>query len=453
MRHLVVLYKRNANDTARPITIATPINAALAVDLNKNGIRDANEPVIVQGHEPWDDTGADGLFDKDEPGYDPITNPDPNHDDYDYAINPNGTEKNHHFETGEPFKDFGIDGVAGTKQIAQGGFDVGEGDGKFSMPAGAQAFYNADPHGAIHGWSPTPGGALDDDALTRLDAWVDGGVRDLFNFTVVGNHLVGAFASRLRPDGRQVKSTAFYNQFESLPGVDPTYFRPEDVLWADVARVTHLRYGNVDASAQDILNGDGMHVGTAAQILTRVLTSFYFVTSRWPDADRLLTDDALSDPETTTKNEQGTSCELNGRCEKIFTGPKTNRTGPIAITLPPGYALEENRKRNVRYPVLFVLHGYGQDPRDLEPAAILYNNRTNASDHSYATRLPKIIVVYVDGRCRIGPDGKPECVRGTFYLNAARPGGPQMEDWFAEVIDYVDANYRTLGPSDVDDVE
>ena len=46
-----------------------------------------------------EDTGLDGLMDKDEPGYDPVTNPDPDHDDYHYDPNKptdysgiNGTE-------------------------------------------------------------------------------------------------------------------------------------------------------------------------------------------------------------------------------------------------------------------------------------------------------------------------------------------------------------------------
>ena len=85
-------------------------------------------------------------------------------------------------------------------------------------------------------------------------------------------------------------------------------------------------------------------------------------------------------PRRRTKNELGVACELAGHCEKYFTGPTTQRTGPIAITLPPGYAIEANRARNVRYPVLFILHGYGQDPRDLEAtAAVTDNYRTIAS--------------------------------------------------------------------------
>src|SRR5262249_14314880 len=157
-----------------------------------------------------------------------------------------------------------------------------------------------------------------------------------------------------------------------------------------------------------------------------------------------------------------------GRCEKIFTGPKTNRTGPIAITLPPGYALEENRQRDVRYPVVYVLHGYGQDPRDLEALALITNNFMNDGQRSYASRLPKFIVVYVDGRCRVPENGTgtitgaPECYQGTFYLDSPRNDaskggpyglGPQLETWMKEVMDYIDTNYRTMAPSDVDVLE
>ncbi len=435
---------------------AIPLNPALAVDLNKNGVRDFDEPVIRSGHEPWDDTGADGLFDAQEPGYDPVTNPDPNQDDYDNVINPNGDEKNHRFETGEPFKDVGLDGVMGTPQIAAGGFDQGEGDAKFTLTNGLQNFYAQDPHQIIHRWATNvPGGAFDDDALSRLSVWTDGGVRDLFNFGTVANHLVGALTSRRRADGRPIKSAAYYNNFENLPGGGGNInaYQPENVLWADVPQVAMMRYGNVDASDQVISQGDGQHVGTATQILFRLETSFYFAAAGWPDADRTRTLDSIESPETTTVNELGPMCEMQGRCEKFFTGAKTKRTGPIAVTLPPGYALEENRKRDLRYPVLYVLHGYGQDPRDLEAVAILFNNRVNSGEKSYVRRLPKFIIVYVDGRCRIGQDGKPECVRGTFYMNSARPGGVQLDSWFDEVVDYIDQNYRTLGPSDVDVIE
>src|SRR5207253_1966675 len=123
--------------------------------------------------------------------------------------------------------------------------------------------------------------------LGRVNAWLDGGVRDLFNFGVIGDQLLGAFASRKRADGRPLKSTTFYNNFENLPGGggDINLFQPENVLWQDVPQVGMMRYGNVDATDAQVAQGDGQHVGTATQILFRIETSFYFAAAGWPDAD------------------------------------------------------------------------------------------------------------------------------------------------------------------------
>jgi len=57
----------------------------ISEDLNNNTIEDTEDAnrnnVFIPDEE---DTGLDGLFDVDEPGYDPITNPDPNGDDWYY---------------------------------------------------------------------------------------------------------------------------------------------------------------------------------------------------------------------------------------------------------------------------------------------------------------------------------------------------------------------------------
>lgn len=452
-----------------------PSEVTLAVDLNGNGVRDFGEPVIRQGEEPYTDTGIDGVADANEPGYDPLANPDPNGDDYDFQLNPNGTENDHVYELGEPFEDVGVDGVANTPQQGQGGYDVGEGDGVFTLTTGAQRLYGNDPHSMLHGRTTPPGGPIDATALRRLTFWADGGVRDMANFAATGNHLLGAVASLHESDGTQVRSSAFYNNFENLPGCDPTNpdaYLAVNVLWQDVARAAHMRYGYVDATPAMIALGDGQHVGTATQALDRIVTSFYFTSQAWPDADFTLADsldtvdgpDAGGNAETTTINSlcdatnMSTCCELAGHCETYFTGPQTQRKGPLGITLPPGYALEANRLGNKRYPVLFVLHGYGQDPRDLEALAAVTGNYQNDSTRSAATRLAKSIAVYVDGRCRIDPvTNEPECIEGTFYVNSNRVvnGHPvgRLDDWFEEVMTYVDQNYRTMGPSDVDVVE
>jgi hypothetical protein len=437
----------------------TPDDVALAVDLNGNGQRDFGEPVLSQGAEPWNDTGTDGLFDQDEPGYDPVTNPDPNQDDYDFQLNPNGTENNHRYDVGEPFFDYGLDGVPGTLQQAHGGYDYGEGDGKFTMSNGVVNFYAVDPHSILHQWSTNlPGGPMTDSELLRFDVWSDGGVRDLFNFAAVANHLQGAISSRLKSDGTQLRSTAFYNGFDKLPGQvvgDEAAFNAYNMTWADLVDDPGVRYGTVDATPAMIAAGDGQHVGTPAQLLDRITATLFFAAQHWPDADRTLTELTSADPETTTKNVLGTACEISpaGQCITNFTGPVTGRTGPIIIQLPPGYGLAENQKRDVRYPVVFVLHGYGQTPQDLEAVAVVSTNFMDDASKSAATRLAKFILVYVDGRCRVGADGYPECIEGTFWLNSTRPHGALMDSWFDEVVAYIDQNYRTMGPSDVDWVE
>jgi len=449
---------------------AYPLSLALAVDLNKNGVRDENEPVIRSGHEPWSDTGTDGLADAQEPGYDPVNNPDPNGDDYDPYINPTGTENDHRYQLGEPFQDVGLDGVANT---AGSPFDKGEGDGVFTMASGLQNFLSVDPHSILRGWTNASAGqtTMSDDDLQRFSIWSDGGVRDLFNFAAVATHFEGALSTRRTSDGHALQPVAFYDNFNMLPGQDET--QPDNFIasmtrWADLAASPSLRYGTVDATPAQISQGDGQHVGTGAQILYRLEAAFYFVAHQWPDADRLLTNVVSDNPETQTANvlcagaDISSCCEMNGHCEGVFTGTSSGRTGPFAVTLPPGYANEDNRLRNVRYPVVFVLHGYGQNPDDLEALQLISNNFMNDGTVSYERRLGKFIAVYVDGRCREGtapsgwqpgspgtPQGQPECIQGGFYLDSARPGGALFDTWFDELVQYVDQNYRTLPPTDV----
>jgi hypothetical protein len=435
----------------------TPDNVALAVDLNGNGLRDIGEPVLQQGIEPWSDTGPDGIFDVDEPGYDAVNNPDPNQDDYDFQLNPNGTENNHRYDKGEPFLDYGLDGVKGTKQQSEGGYDLGEGDKKFTMAQGLTNFYAVDPHSILAQTSTDlPSGPMTDDELLRFDIWSDGGVRDLFNFGGVANHLEGAIANRRRADGTQLRTTAFYDGFDALPGQilgQENLYSIYNMVWPDLVDSPSLRYGTIDATPALIAEGDGQHVGTATQILNRITTSLFFSAQHWPDADHTVSELTSQDPETSTKNPAGLACEVQGLCNVNFTGPVTKRTGPILIQMPPGYALEANVKNDVRYPVIYVLHGYGQTPEDLQAIAVVSTNFMNDSSKSAATRLAKFILVYVDGRCRVAADGWPECIRGTFWLNSDRPHGGQVDTWFDEVVDYVDQNYRTMPPSDVNVLE
>jgi hypothetical protein len=432
-----------------------PVNLMLAVDLNKNGVRDQGEPVIRMGHERYDDCGADALCNAQEPGYDAVTNPDPNQDDYDYQLNPSGLEGNHRWDAGEKYDDHGLDGVPSTAALNI--HDRGEGDGKYTEAPGLSNFYANDPHAILSGrTTQVPGGPVTDDALRRIDILSDGGIRDLFNFANVSSHLAGQLHARRDASGLPLRSVAFYNGFQALPGVnkDPLYFVPTDIRWADIADMPTVRYGDIDATPAMIDQGDGQHVGSVSQLLARLETTFFYVAKAWPDADRTQTEEARENAATTTKNpalgKEQLDCEISGRCEHIFEGPTTKRVGPIAVSLPPGYSLQQNVDRNTRYPVMYVLHGYGQDPRDLEAVAIFTNNFMNVAQRSSATRLAKFIIVYVDGRCRVRADGKPECIRGTFYMDSARSEGAKLDSWFDEVVDFVDQTYRTMPTTEVE---
>ena len=142
--------------------------------------------------------------------------------------------------------------------------------------------------------------------------------------------------------------------------------------------------------------------------------------------------------------------------ELTFTSPTTGRVNPYAISLPPGYNKPENANR--RYPVVYFLHGYGQQPDDLVGLSGVFAVNMITSE-PIETRFQKYIIVYVDGRCRPNKDGTPvdptgdRCEGGTFYLDAPLGGLARMETNMMDLMDYVDANYRTKAPSAAQVVE
>jgi len=94
-----------------------------------------------------------------------------------------------------------------------------------------------------------------------------------------------------------------------------------------------------------------------------------------------------------------------------------------------------------------VLHGYGQQPSDLVALAAQATSAMTTAQPA-ATRVQKMILVFVDGRCVPGGDGVPVpaggdgCEEGTFYLNS--PGGQvAMEQNLLDLIGFVDKTFRT----------
>lgn len=412
-----------------------PVQILLAVDYNGNGRRDPGEAVILQTSEPYADHGVDGLPDAKEPGYDPVKNPDPAGDNYHYLKNPGGTEGNGRYDAGEPYVDAGLDGIKGsgcdigTKEQPgrPGCFDHGEGNGQFDMNPGLVSWLRHDPHTLLD--------ALSDDARGRLDIYYDAGLRDFFNAQVSTNALFGALAAR--GDG-----AVLFDGFPVMQGLQPgseTRFDPLGVDVRPLGRRAFVRYGNPEATAAQVADtGDGRHVGTVIQALNRALVLFRFLLTRWPDPD--LEPQSTDDPRLTPKG-------------LTFT-MKNGRKTPYGLLLPPGYFEPQNADRT--YPVVYMGHGYGMDPEDLASGTgqIILNFMADANEQK---RLPKAIMVFIDGRCR--PEGEvPKgpvdaagdlCEEGGFYTD--HPEGPYQGEGMIEELDaYLRKQYRLRPPAEVE---
>jgi len=371
-----------------------PVEVTLAIDLDGNGRRDSGEPVLMQDREPFEDVGPDGLASTDEPGYDAASNPDPSGDDWHAEHNPLGREGDGRWQEGEPYDDLGLDGVAG-----RGPHDLGEGNGRFDRNPAWDRFEAHDPHRL-----------LQQADLSRLDIYADVGLRDHLGFYEPSL----SFAGVLRELGRDV---GVYRQFESLGG--GRSYDPLKVDFNDLERDVLLVYGDPDATPSEINAGDGGHVGSPAQMLNRLLTAFKYASDRWPGGDR----------------EQVTGLARSEQHSYVSTA--AGREIGYLIFLPPGYDRE-----GTTYPVLYLLHGSGMAPGDLQVADYLLEI------YMADGRLQKFIVVYPDGRCLPG-----ECNSGNFYVdqNGGWVDGRDYESAFvADLVDHVDATYKTKASEEVE---
>jgi hypothetical protein len=404
------------------VPATNPAELLLAVDLNGNKKRDPGEPVITNAYEPFSDVGTDGIASKNEPGYDPVTNPDPDGDDYHPIRNPLGTEGNAEYDQGEPFSDYGLDGVQGTCQQGSGPncYDYGEGNGKWDLSPNTQRWYDNDLMHRLAAMTP--------EQRHHMSLWFDAGIRDFLNNSVAANAAIGkAMATYSLPFG-------VYDNFSILDGgTNDLSYDFLSVPWKDLPKDGFLRYGDPDATPDKITMGDGRHVGTANQIIYRAQTAFGWMNQRWPDGD------------TSDTYDGGQIIK-----DLTFTSPTTGRVNPYGIFLPPGYNKPENADK--RYPVIYFLHGYGQEPKDLVDLSSVFALNMIASN-PIESRFQKFIIVYVDGRCRPNMDGTPVdqtgdlCEGGTFYMDAPLGGLARMEQNMLDLMDYVDANYRTKAPS------
>ncbi|MCB9527247.1 MAG: hypothetical protein R3F65_04045 [bacterium] len=361
-----------------------PSEIVFAVDLDGNGRRDTYEPVIRNMYEPFDDVGCDGVPSTEEPGYDPILRPDPAGDDYDWYENPLGTEGNWMYDTyeacagdgAEPYRDHGLDGVPGTPQLADGGYDHGEGNGQFDYNPNYARFLER-TGGLIYQ-------RLSPDERARLRVWTDGGIRDLFNFATAGNHWMG----RLQAGGQNVR---IYDDFPRImpPGVVGPYLpnpRTHDPF-GQLGQSVFIRYGDPHATDEEVLQtNNGEHVGTTNEALSRFMSMYDWVHNRWEHLDYPPLSSGFGSQSETV----------------FFQSERFGKTYRYAITTPPGYGDPANADE--RYPVVLLLHGYGQAPEDLPGTGALI------ADPMIRGMWARSIIVSPDGSC--GRTERFECNDG-----------------------------------------
>jgi enterochelin esterase-like enzyme len=103
-------------------------------------------------------------------------------------------------------------------------------------------------------------------------------------------------------------------------------------------------------------------------------------------------------------------------------------TRDFVIYLPPSYDTSEKR-----YPVVFALHGYLGDEWELASSMTRYLDEMVANGEG-----DEMILVFVDGSNRF---------RGSWYLSSPTIG--DYESYIVrELVDHIDANYRTLPDRD-----
>jgi len=388
-----------------------PVDVLLAVDYNRNGKRDYGEPVLFMGSEPYRDFGADGK-DTGEVGNDPM-------DDFDPYTNITGLAHNARYDEGEPYDDVGLDGVANSG-------DYGEGDGLFTMAPNLERALNDSPTR----WFDQ----MSDNMARRLDVWMDAGIRDFINSAQITNRLFAAIKRR-DADAR------LYHDFADLADLAPGegyLMTSVDFSPQSMGRNAYLLYGNPSfCPGIDAVDGDGNHVGRPNQVVDRLLTLFGFVDARMPGGDRSF----INAESAADDHPDGFLAHLK---LETYASQALGRPQEYGLVLPPGYFYDFNATK--RYPVIYFLHGQGQNARDMVAlGAIFMGYMFQSADSSVLDRsdMQKFILVFADGECQ-----GSECFTGNFYSNfVGRDGnGPQFETAFLELMRHIDANYRTRLP-------
>ena len=409
------------------------IRIALAVDYDGDGKRDYGEPLIVNAAERFEDTGVDGCADPQEDGkggcvaagatgpYDPSTDPDPNGDDYSWQTNPTGTEHDFKWEQGETYADDGLDGVPNTG-------DFGEGNGKYDMSANEKNFFAHDARTAIENWS--------DATVHRVGYYLDGGIRDIFNFGVNASQVFGA----PRRGGRRPRAgtrTSPRSPASPATGTAPTPGRtsisprsrggPCSSTAPSAPPTSSGAAGTAPTWAPAPRSSTGSTPSSTGErpVARQRLRPGHPVELRHPQQDALLRQ-RVPGLEARLLHRPAAGLRRPGQRRPHLPGallPPRLRPGPPGDGRPePGH----RRLRGRRSPP--------EDDRRLRRRAVLHGRRPGEP------RLRR------DSGEDLGSKWHRECHAGSFYVNRTGMGSADQTpyaDSLFELMDYVDANYRT----------
>jgi S-formylglutathione hydrolase FrmB len=134
----------------------------------------------------------------------------------------------------------------------------------------------------------------------------------------------------------------------------------------------------------------------------------------------------VAQDKSTTAGGKVEEIKVHGRSlEENLQGDDTDRV--VAIYLPPSYSRERNR----RYPVVYLLHGYGRTADDWYP----FIGLPGSMDRNIAAGTAKEMILVI-------PDAN------NIYGGSMYSSSPTIGDWEAyithDLISYIDSHYRTI---------
>ncbi|HEX7593051.1 MAG TPA: alpha/beta hydrolase-fold protein [Anaerolineae bacterium] len=137
---------------------------------------------------------------------------------------------------------------------------------------------------------------------------------------------------------------------------------------------------------------------------------------------------------TPTKWSSPPSGHIN-RIDLTFHSNALNLDRQLIIYLPPGYDAQSTR----RYPVLYVLHGFGGYGNP-SPEWEQWGLKDRAEEMMNSGALKPVIIVQPDGFMPV-PAGQPSL----FFNHAPELGGGRWGDYiWQDVVGYIDSKYRTI---------